>query len=75
MKKLPRFATLALVGITLFSLAGSVTFAWLDADYTSFPQASCPAGNNFFAQNNDVVTTDKWNGAMCYLRGLFTVLF
>lgn len=69
-QKYMRFIALGALLITTVLGVATTVNAWQPA--ASF--ASCWTDLNVFADNGDVVTTDKWNQSFCYLRSVYEAL-
>lgn len=60
--------------LSVFFISASLTvstYAWKDPA-TLTP--SCDVNRNILAENGDVVTTDKWNQMVCYIKILWSKL-
>ncbi len=69
-QKYMRFIALGALLITTVLGVVTVNATWQSAN--SF--AWCGTDLDMFAQDGDVVTTDKWNQSFCYVRGVYSAL-
>jgi hypothetical protein len=69
MKKLPRVASIVLIGAIAFTAIGTAFGAWTVANPT--PAICATIDQKIFAQDGDAVTVSKWNNAMCIMTQLF----
>lgn len=74
MKKLPRVASLAIIGAILLGTVGSVS-AWTNYNYaTRVTDCGDLISEPLMASDGDVVTIKKWNTAVCWGQGIWTAL-
>lgn len=74
MKKLPRVASLAIIGAILLGTYGSVS-AWTNYNFAT-RTTDCPGmlTESMIASDGDVVTISKWNTSICYTYAIWEAL-